>query len=69
MTDAELILSELKQGSITSDQMWRRHGVQRTGARIYDLRKQGHIIETVKRRVHAARGCDSMIAEYHLRRK
>jgi len=67
MSDCALILTELKRGPITSDLMWRRHGIQRCGARVYDLRNQGFNIETVRRAVSTKRGGTSIVAEYHLK--
>jgi len=67
MSDKTIILAELKQGSITAEQMHRKWGISRTGARVFDLRESGHNIETIKRKEKTRRGSTSIIAEYFLR--
>jgi len=67
MSDCELILKELKRGNITAESMWRKYGIQRCGARIWDLRERGFIVETIKRQVPTKRGGVSTIAEYELK--
>jgi len=69
MSDCDLILNELRQGSITAEQVWRRYGIQRCGARILDLRQRGFDIITVMKQVETRRGATSRIAEYFLKRE
>lgn len=46
MTQSEMILTHLKRhGSITPQEAMREYGCMRLGARIYDLRQQGHEIQ------------------------
>lgn len=67
MTQAEAILAHLESGrTITPLEALRDYGCFRLGARIYDLKQQGHQIE---RRMISVRGRiagECRVAEYRL---
>ena len=47
MTQTQVILEHLKKrGSITQKEAIDNYGIMRLGARIWDLKKQGHVIFT-----------------------
>ncbi len=47
MTQNEMILAHMKRhGSISPKEASENYGVMRLGARIYDLKKEGHLIMT-----------------------
>jgi len=47
MTQSQVILEHLKKhGSITQKEAIDNYGIMRLGARIWDLKRQGHVIST-----------------------
>jgi hypothetical protein len=68
MTQKERVLNWLKEtGSIDPLQSWRGVGVYRLGARIFDLRADGHIITTSRKTVTNIYGekCSVACYTYH----
>lgn len=63
MTQTETILTMLKTGPVTDMQALKQAGCRRLAARINDLRRAGHHIET--ERVKTRSG--AQIARYHLK--
>lgn len=51
VSQSAAILQHLRRNSITPLEALRRYGCLRLGARIWDLRRQGHRIEAVRRKV------------------
>lgn len=60
----EMVLSRLRRGSLTQLQAYEELGITRLGARVYDLRMQGHEItaKTVTRTNRHGQAC--RVAEY-----
>jgi hypothetical protein len=47
MTQSQVILEHMKKhGSITQKEAIDNYGIMRLGARIWDLKRQGHVIST-----------------------
>jgi hypothetical protein len=47
MTQSQVIIEHLKKhGSITQKEAIDNYGIMRLGARIWDLKRQGHVIST-----------------------
>ena len=66
-TDCELILAYLQDhGSITDDEAKETYGIKRLSARIHDLRKKGHCIQTDVIPCDTRRGKVSSYAKYRL---
>ena len=65
MTQTQWILEQLKRGPLTPIDALQGCGCFHLGARIYELRQQGHEIETEHR--HLPNG--KVVAEYHLKEK
>ena len=55
-----------KYGSITQYEAWKRYGVSRLSAVIYDLRKQGLNIVTTDKKVKSHRWGTTIVAKYVL---
>ena len=65
VTQCEMILYHLQQyGSITPMTALNRYGCMRLGARIYDLKRQGHDIRTVRQDVENQFGTRVICARY-----
>ena len=63
VTQSAAILRHLRRNpSITPLEALRQYGCLRLGARIWDLRKQGHAIDAVRRKVSEGK----WLAEYFL---
>lgn len=70
MTQCEMILDHLQQyGSITPMTALNRYGCMRLGARIYDLKRQGHDIRTVRQDVENQFGTRVTCARYIIVKK
>jgi hypothetical protein len=65
MTQAQTILEMLKRGPVTDMDALNRAGCRRLAARILDLRRAGHEIET--ERFTTFNGAN--VARYHLKQK
>lgn len=67
MTQNERVLDYLKtHTSITPIEAWSQLGVYRLGARVYDLRKDGHDISSGLTEVKNRFGESCRVAEYRL---
>lgn len=67
MSQLARVLSHLKQkGTIQPLEAWRDLGIYRLGAVIYDLRQEGHKIDTKRVEVFNRFGERALIAEYSL---
>jgi hypothetical protein len=70
MTQCERLLDYLKHyRKIDPFEAWQRLGIYRLGARIYDLKQQGHMIGKRTARVFNRYGEECRIAEYFLEGK
>jgi hypothetical protein len=65
MSQTEIILGLLQRGPVTVPVARQFAGCERLAARINDLRRAGHQIETVDLRLPSGK----VVAEYHLRSK
>jgi hypothetical protein len=61
MNQSERLLEALRKGPITPLDAWRYLGIYRLGARIFDLKRQGHPIVTELLKVGPRR-----VAQYRL---
>lgn len=61
------VLERLKKGSLTQIQALHELGVMRLGARIYDLRAKGHVIDATMIEVTNRNGRKCMVARYELK--
>lgn len=67
MAQTDRVLSHLKEkGSLQPLEAWRDLGIYRLSAVIYDLRQEGHKIETKRVEVVNRFGEAALIAEYSL---
>ena len=67
MAQMDRVLSHLKEkGTLQPLEAWRDLGVYRLSAVIYDLRQEGHKIETKRVEVVNRFGEPALIAEYSL---
>ena len=67
MTQCERLLAHLKTGArINPFRAWRKLGIYRLGARIYDLRQQGHMIDEQRIKVGNRFGEQCRVSEYRL---
>lgn len=69
MTQAERLLKALTEGPIDPLQAWSELGIYRLGARIFDLRQQGHVIRRNSKDVLNRFGERCIVAEYELVRE
>lgn len=68
MTQSEMILTHLQRhGSITPQEAMREYGCMRLGARIYDLRQQGHEIQRDMVQAENRFGVKTSFARYFLK--
>lgn len=68
MSDCAVILSILRTGrSLTSYQAFVEIGCTRLAARIHDLRRQGHVFETVMQETTDDSGETTRYAKYYYR--
>lgn len=66
LSQTDEILAHLQQyGTITSLQAITQYGATRLSAIIFDLRKDGHIIEIKSKTAKNRRGTNTTFAEYH----
>lgn len=67
MTQKERVLNYLQENSsITPMEAWNRLGVYRLGARVHELRKEGHDIKSSLTEVKNKFGEACRVAEYRL---
>lgn len=66
MTQCERLLSRLKEGPINPMQAWQELGIYRLGARVFDLRADGHNVKKKTVTVHNRFGEPCRVAEYSL---
>lgn len=67
LSQADDILAHLQRGqTITHAEAFELYGIARLGARIYDLKEEGHAIHTETIKVKTARGRTASIARYSL---
>jgi len=65
MSQNQRVFEALKKAPLTSMQAFRNLGITRLSARIYDLRHEGHRIESERVRVHTRNGT-ATVARYYL---
>lgn len=65
-TQAQRLLEHLKVAPITPMQAWVQLGIYRLGARVFDLKKQGHSISTTLVDVQNQFGETCRVAQYRL---
>ena len=69
-TQADQILAWLKSGkTLTPTEALNEFGCFRLGARIYDLKAQGHEISTTMKKVFTRSGGKACVAEYSMSRQ
>ena len=69
MTQTDRVLRHLKDyGSITQWEAIRDYGIMRLGARIWDLKKQGHVISTERETGVNRYNEKTHYAKYYLRK-
>ncbi|MBO4924439.1 MAG: helix-turn-helix domain-containing protein [Bacteroidales bacterium] len=56
----------IEHSSITPDEAWRKLGIYRLSARIFDLREKGYNITTSTQTVICADGIEADVARYTL---
>jgi hypothetical protein len=67
MSQADRLLSYLERGnSITALDAFKEFGITRLGARIFELRQQGHPVQSNRRTVTNRFEEDCYISEYYL---
>lgn len=67
MTQKERLLDYLKShGRINPLDAWKQLGIYRLSAVVFDLRKDGHRIETTRKAVQNQFGEECVVAEYVL---
>lgn len=66
MTQCERLLKRLQAGPIDPMEAWVELGIYRLGARVFDLREQGHIITTKIAMVKNQFGEECHVAQYRL---
>ena len=67
MSQADRVLSYLERGnSITTLDAFKELGITRLGARIFELRQQGHPVQSNRLTVTNRFGEDCSISEYYL---
>jgi hypothetical protein len=67
MTQSQVILEHLKKhGSITQKEAIDNYGIMRLGARIWDLKRQGHVISTERETVVNRYGEKTAYARYRI---
>lgn len=70
MNQNEMLLKYLKtHASINPLQAWKELSIYRLGARIYDLKRAGHRINTVRQSVTNQFGKQCVVANYRISRK
>ena len=70
MTQSDRVLRHLKDyGSITPVEAMAEYGIMRLGARIWDLKKQGHVISTERETGKNRYGEKTAYARYRLVRR
>lgn len=66
MTQCERLLARLKRGPITPLEAWSELGIYRLGARVFDLKEQGHEITKKMVAVSNKFGEECRVAKYTL---
>ena len=69
MSQCERLLARLKRGPITPLEAWSELGIYRLGARVYDLKEQGHEITKKMVAVSNKFGEECRVAQYTLLRR
>lgn len=71
ITQEDRILKYMKthKRGITQDQATKMLGITRLGARIFDLKEAGHIIDSERIKVKNRYGEEVYVAQYHLIRE
>ena len=69
MTQCNRLLARLKRGPITPLEAWSELGIYRLGARVFDLKEQGHEITREMVAVSNKFGEECRVAQYTLMRK
>ncbi len=69
MSQCERLLARLKRGPITPLEAWSELGIYRLGARVYDLKEQGHEITREMVAVSNKFGEECRVAQYTLLRR
>lgn len=69
MSQCERLLARLKRGPITPLEAWSELGIYRLGARVYDLKEQGHEITKELVSVTNRMGEECRVAQYTLLRR
>ena len=68
MTQNERLLSYLKQHrTINPLEAWKELGIYRLGARVFDLKREGHDIHSFRQPVTNQFGEEVKVATYHYR--
>lgn len=66
MNQCDRLLERLKRGPITPLEAWSELGIYRLGARVYDLKEQGHDIAKDLVAVRNRNGEECRVAQYRL---
>lgn len=69
MSQCERLLARLKRGPITPLEAWSELGIYRLGARVFDLKEQGHEITREMVAVSNKFGEECRVAQYTLLRR
>ena len=65
-TQTDDVLQLLKEGDVTPLKSWSEIGVYRLGARVFDLRRQGYVIDCKMRDYTTTRGRKVKLSVYSL---